>query len=101
MTAEETARARAKAKLRKSLTILAYVSLAFDVCIPIVPSVGALKVGDLQSVLVPVNYALTAVVVLSAIVFVALVVEKVTRIRGFAKNPRTALKPLNTTITER
>ena len=37
---------------------------------------GALGIGDLRAVLIPVNYALTAVVILSAVVFVTLLVEK-------------------------
>jgi hypothetical protein len=65
-------------KLRKVLTILAYASLVLDICIAVVTSVRALGIGDLHALLVPVNYALTAVVILSAIVFAALVVAKVT-----------------------
>jgi hypothetical protein len=77
MTTVPTKRARTIGKLRKSLTVLAYVSLLLDICIAIVTSVGALKIGDLHTLLIPVNYALTAVVILSAAVFVTLLVEKV------------------------
>ena len=65
-------------KLRKALTFLAYASLVLDICIAVVTSVGALGIGDLHALLVPVNYALTAVVILSAVVFVALLVAKFT-----------------------
>jgi len=76
LTAEPTKRARATGRLRKALTALAYASLVLDVCIAAVTSVGALKIGDLQALLVPVNYALTAVVILSAAVFVAFLVAR-------------------------
>jgi len=56
---------------------LAYASLVFDIFIAVITSVDALKIGDVQSLLIPVNYALTAVVILSAVVFVTLLVEKV------------------------
>jgi len=72
-------------KLRKALTVLAYTSLVLDVCIAVVTSVSALGIGDLHAVLIPVNYALTAVVILSAVVFVALLVEKAT---NHGKAPR-------------
>jgi len=65
-------------RLRKALTFLAYASLVLDICIAVVTSVGALGIGDLHALLVPVNYALTAVVILSAVVFVALLVAKFT-----------------------
>lgn len=78
MTPERTTRAQAIGKLRKALNILAYVSLALDICIAVVTSVGALRVGDLQALLIPTNYALTAVVILSAVVFATLLVAKVT-----------------------
>jgi hypothetical protein len=77
MTTEPSTRAQATGKLRKALTVLAYVSLVLDICIAVVTSVGALRIGDLHVLLIPVNYALTAVVILSAAVFVALLVEKV------------------------
>jgi hypothetical protein len=76
MTPVRTARGQAIGKLRRALTVLAYTSLVLDVCIAVVTSVGALGIGDLRAVLIPVNYALTAVVILSAVVFVTLLVEK-------------------------
>jgi hypothetical protein len=78
-TDEGTRRARAIARLRKALTFLAYASLVLDIIIAIVTSVGALKIGDLKAILIPTNYALTAVVIFSAVAFVALLVEKATR----------------------
>ena len=63
-------------KLKRSLTVLAYISLVLDICIAVVTSVGALKIGDLQALLIPVNYALTAVVILSAAVLLTILVEK-------------------------
>lgn len=77
MIDEGTRRARAAGRLRKSLTFLAYVSLALDICIAVVTSVAALGIGDLHLLLIPVNYALTIVVILSAAVFLTLLVEKV------------------------
>ncbi len=79
MTGDRTSRAQVVGKLRRSLTVLAYISLALDICIAVVTSVGALKIGDLHQALIPVNYALTLVVILSAAVFVTLLVEKVAR----------------------
>jgi hypothetical protein len=76
-TPERPARAQAVGRLRRALTALAYASLVLDVCIAVVTSAGALRIADLQPLLVPVNYALTAVVILSAAVFVTLLVEKV------------------------
>ena len=75
MIPERTPRRQAIEKLRKSLTALAYASLIFDIFIAVITSVDALKIGDVQSLLIPVNYALTAVV------FVTLLVEKVIPLR--------------------
>jgi len=47
-----------------------------DICIAVVTSVGALKIGDLHAILIPVHYALTAVVILSAAVLLTILVEK-------------------------
>jgi hypothetical protein len=73
---EGTKRKQAIGRLRRALTFLAYASLVLDICIAVVTSVGVLRIGDLRQLLVPVNYTLTAVVVLSAGVFVTLLVEK-------------------------
>ncbi len=77
LTTERPTRAQATVKLRKALTFLAYVSLVLDICIAVVTSVGALGVGDLHTLLIPVNYALTAVVILSAGVFAILLAERI------------------------
>src|ERR1039458_7851754 len=66
-------------RLRKALDALAYASLVFDICIAVVTSVRALGIGDFQSFLIPVNYALTAVVVLSAVVLIILLIERAFR----------------------
>jgi hypothetical protein len=79
LTPDRTARVQAAVRLRKALTILAYVSLVLDICIAVVTSVGALGIGDLHALLIPVNYALTAVVILSAAVFVTLLLERALR----------------------
>jgi lysozyme family protein len=71
MTAQKPAR-----KMRKALTFLAYTSLVLDICIAVITSVRALGLGDLQALLIPVNYALTAVVILSAVVLVTILVVK-------------------------
>jgi len=78
MSHERTTRTRANRNLRKALTTLAYASLVLDICIALVTSVGALGLGDLQALLIPVNYALTAVVILSAVVLLTMLVAKVT-----------------------
>jgi hypothetical protein len=77
MIPDRTKRAQAIGKLRKAMTFLAYASLVLDICIAVVTSAGVLRIGDLRALLIPVNYALTAVVILSAGVFVTLLVEKV------------------------
>ena len=69
---------------------LAYASLVFDICIAVVTSVRALGIGDFQSLLIPVNYALTAVVVLSAVVLIILLIERAFR-RDNAPTPTPAL----------
>lgn len=86
MAPERPKRGQAVEKLRKSLTVLAYVSLALDICIAVVTSVGALKIGDLHAVLIPVNYALTAVVIASAVVFASLLVARVAQGRTKSSN---------------
>jgi lysozyme family protein len=74
LTAQKPAR-----RLRKALDALAYASLVFDICIAVVTSVRARGIGDFQSLLIPVNYALTAVVVLSAVVLIILLIERAFR----------------------
>ncbi len=77
MTPERATTTQTKGKLKKILNVLAYISLVLDICIAVVTSVGALRIGDLQALLIPVNYALTAVVILSLAVVVALLVARV------------------------
>jgi len=79
---EQTRRKQAIGKLRQSLTTLAYASLVFDIFNAVITSAGALRFGNLQPLLLPVNYALTAVVILSAVVFVTILLEKAIPTRG-------------------
>ena len=64
------------AKARKTLDRLAYASLVLDVCIAIITTFSILGKSGTQYLLVPVNYLLTIVVVLSVIMFVILLLLK-------------------------
>ena len=60
-------------RIRKTLDRLAYASLVLDICIAIITSLGVLGIGSSpQTLLFPINYLLTIVVVLSIIMFVVL-----------------------------
>jgi hypothetical protein len=61
------------ARIRKTLDRLAYASLVLDICIAIITAVSVLDVGSKpQALLFPIDYLLTAVVVLSIVMFVVL-----------------------------
>jgi hypothetical protein len=63
---------RTSSQVRKVLDRLAYISLALDICIAVITTLSLLNTGDTQHLLVPVNYLLTIVVVLSIAMFVVL-----------------------------
>jgi len=52
-------------KLRKSINYLAYGSLVLDICIAVLTLLSLLQLFDSQYVLLPVNYLLTIVVIVS------------------------------------
>jgi hypothetical protein len=63
-----------RTRLKRTLTALAYASLILDIFIAVITSVGAIGIANLQALLIPVNYALTTVVILSAITFIAFII---------------------------
>ncbi len=66
-----------RTKVRKLLDFLAYASLVLDVGIAVVTLAGVLGLGNLQLFLFPINYLLTVVVILSIILFVLAILERV------------------------
>ena len=62
------------AKIRKTLDRLAYASLFLDVCIAIITTLGIFGAGETRYLLIPINYLLTIVVILSVIMFAVLLV---------------------------
>lgn len=68
------------AKVRKTLDRLAYASLILDVCIAIITGLTVVDAQLVDTLLVPADYALLAVVVLSvALFFVLLVLRSMER----------------------
>ena len=59
-------------RVRKLIDRVAYFSLVLDICIAVLTSVSIFHLGNPEAFLVPVNYMLTAVVVLSIGMFVTL-----------------------------
>lgn len=58
--------------VRRTLDRLAYASLVLDICIAIITLLTYFDLGNTQSLLVPINYLLTLVVVLSVVMFAIL-----------------------------
>lgn len=77
--------------IRKMLDRLAYASLILDVCIAVITLLTILDIQESQRLLMPINYLLTIVVILSVILFVVLLLlkskEKLSVKRGAASNP--------------
>lgn len=63
-------------RLKKTIDRVAYGSLILDICIAIVTSLSILGIGNTELILMPINYMLTIVVVLSIGLFVTLIVLK-------------------------
>jgi len=63
-------------RLKKTIDKVAYASLVLDICIAIVTSLSIFNVGNPQNILVPINYMLTIIVVLSIGLFITLFVLK-------------------------
>lgn len=58
--------------VRRTLDRLAYASLVLDICIAMITLLTYFDLGNTQSLLVPINYLLTLVVVLSVVMFAIL-----------------------------
>jgi ABC-type transport system involved in multi-copper enzyme maturation permease subunit len=63
-------------RVRRTLDRLAYASLVLDICIAIITTLSLLGISEGQHLLVPINYLLTLVVVLSVVMFAVLVLLK-------------------------
>jgi hypothetical protein len=63
-------------KVRKALDRLAYASLVLDICIAVITALSLVGVGEGQHFLIPINYLLTVVVVLSVAMFAVLLALK-------------------------
>lgn len=59
-------------RVRKTLDRLAYASLILDICIAIITLLTFFDLGNTQPLLIPINYLLTVVVILSVIMFAVL-----------------------------
>lgn len=59
-------------RLRKLIDKIAYYSLSIDITIALITSLSLLHISGTDVLLIPVNYALTAVVVLSIGLFIVL-----------------------------
>jgi len=68
--------------VRRTLDILAYVSLVLDICIAVITTFSVLGNSKPQQFLIPVNYLLTLVVVLSVALFAVLVALKLVERRA-------------------
>ena len=60
------------ARVRRTLDRLAYISLVLDICIAIITTLTFFDIGNPQPLLIPINYLLTVVVILSLVMFVVL-----------------------------
>jgi hypothetical protein len=60
------------ARVKKTLDRLAYASLVLDICIAVITLLTFFDLGNTQPLLVPINYLLTIVVVLSVVMFAVL-----------------------------
>ena len=63
-------------RVRKTLDRLAYASLVLDICIAIITTLSLLGASETRYLLIPINYLLTLVVILSVIMFVVLLLLK-------------------------
>jgi hypothetical protein len=62
--------------IRRTLDRLAYASLLLDICIAVITLLTILDVQQSQRFLVPINYLLTTVVILSVVLFLVLLAYK-------------------------
>ena len=59
-------------RIRRLIDKIAYYSLLIDIAIAVLTTVSILHLGDITQLMIPVNYILSAVVLLSLSLFVAL-----------------------------
>ena len=67
-----TSHEQLSSRVKKTLDRLAYASLVLDVCIAIITVFTLFGATETRYLLVPINYLLTVVVVLSVLMFVVL-----------------------------
>lgn len=60
-------------KIKRTINKIAYCSLFLDACIAIVTTLSILRIGNPETILIPLSYMLTFVVVLSMGLFITLV----------------------------
>ena len=65
------------ASVKKTLDRLAYASLVLDVCIAVITSLSLIGESGSEQLLMPINYLLTTVVILSVVMFVVLLLLKI------------------------
>ena len=63
-------------RLKKLIDRIAYFSLILDICIAVITSLSIFHIGNSEIILVPVNYLLTIVVILSIGLFITLFMLK-------------------------
>ena len=73
-------------RVRRTLDRLAYVSLFLDVCIAVITGLTILDAQLTKRLLLPANYVLSAVVVLSVALFFVLLVLKAKEKRSLGKD---------------
>lgn len=63
-------------RLRKLIDRVAYFSLILDICIAVITTLSIFHIGNPETIMVPVNYMLTIVVMLSIGLFITLFILK-------------------------
>jgi len=63
-------------RLKKTIDKVAYGSLVLDICIAIITSLSIMNIRNTEFILMPINYMLTIVVILSIGLFITLMVLK-------------------------
>lgn len=79
--------------VKRTLDKLAYISLVLDACIAIITGLTVLDEGFTKHLLVPVDYVLSVVVVLSVALFAALLVLKSKEKRDLRREERERQAP--------
>jgi len=63
-------------KIKKTMDRVAYCSLILDVCIALITTLSIFHIGNPEFILMPINYMLTIVVILSISLFITLFILK-------------------------